>query len=87
MLVDSEEPVKDVERTWNHLQKRDGLRKPRNATDEQVLFMTTCMETWIICDWAALRERYGDKLQTSALLPVPGLVHATRNRTNAYRKG
>ena len=47
MLIDSEDPVADLEKTWDHLNSRDQWDKPAGATDEQVLFMTTCMETWI----------------------------------------
>ena len=47
MLVDSEDPVKDVNSPWEHLLHRDGWYAPSGATDEQVLLMATCMETWI----------------------------------------
>jgi hypothetical protein len=99
MLVDSEDPVTDIERTWDHLERRDEWEKPAGAEDEQVLFMTTCMETWIVADRAALREHYRHKLQENALPPLhklesrardevhDKLVHATRNCSNAYSKG
>jgi len=89
----------DREKTWEHLKRRDNWDKPDNAADEQVLFMTTCMETWIVADRAALREHYQHKLQENALPPLENLeqrsrhdvhnmlAHATRNCTNAYRKG
>jgi hypothetical protein len=42
MLVDSEDPVRDPERTWEHLRKRDpSWVKPDGASDEHVFFMTT----------------------------------------------
>lgn len=99
MLVDSEDPVKDIEKTWDHLKSRDRWDKPAGAEDEQVLFMTTCMETWIVADRAALREHYGRKLQENALPAVQDLenrnrtevhdklVHASRACSNAYSKG
>lgn len=99
MLVDSEDPVADLEKTWDHLRCRDQWDKPAGAVDEQVLFMTTCMETWIVADQAALREHYGQKLQENALPPLvelenrnrhdvhDNLVHASRNCSNAYSKG
>lgn len=99
MLVDSEDPVEDLERTWDHLNRRDQWDKPAGAIDEQVLFMTTCMETWIIADRRALQEHYGHRLQENALPPLANLenrnrhevydklVHASRNCSNAYRKG
>jgi hypothetical protein len=99
MLIDSEEPVADIEATWHHLKSRDRWPKPRGARDEQVLLMTTCMETWIVADRAALAEHYGSKLQRSALPPLGNLesrdrhsvqqklAHATRKCSNAYQKG
>ena len=99
MLVDSEDPPSDVEKTWDHLKIRDAWEKPAGAVDEQVLFMTTCMETWIVADRAALREHYGHKLQEKALPPLNDLenrdrhevydklVHATRLCSNAHAKG
>jgi hypothetical protein len=98
MWIDSEEPLANVEATWEHLRGRDRWSKPTGATDDQVLFMTTCMETLIIADREALAVHYAN-LQTSALPPLAGLesrdrhdvqdklVHATRNCANAYAKG
>jgi hypothetical protein len=99
MLVDSEDPVADVDKTWEHLKTRDNWDKPAGAADEQVLLMTTCMETWIVADRAALKEHYGHTLQENALPPLNDLesrnrhdvhdklAHATRNCSNAYAKG
>ena len=99
--VDSEDPVKDIERTWDHLKLRDNWDKPQVANDERVFFMTTSMETWIVADCDTLKEtHYGRKLQENALPPLNGLenqeaakrfmtklVHATRECSNAYKKG
>ncbi|KUG20825.1 hypothetical protein ASZ90_009434 [hydrocarbon metagenome] len=99
MLIDSEEPTADPERTWDHLKARDGWDRPPDSDDEQVLFMTTCMETWIACDRGTLRRHYGPNIQESALPPLhdieqrdrhaiqDALFHATRNCRNPYRKG
>ncbi len=99
MLVDSEDPVVDGEQTWSHLKTRDNWDKPAGAEDEQVLLMTTCMETWIVADRETLRAHYGHRLQESALPPINDLesrgrhdvqdklVRATRNCSNAYSKG
>ena len=99
MLIDSEEPVSNPEKTWDHLKNRDLWEQPNGADDEQVLFMTTCMETWIVADLDTLRQHYGSSLQESALPSLSalerrnrqdiqeGLKHATRNCSNAYRKG
>jgi hypothetical protein len=99
LLIDSEDPVASLEQTWAHLKMRDGWDKPTGASDEQVLFMTTCMETWIVADRETLRKHYGHKLQENALPPPNNLesrdrsdvhdklAHATRDCANAYEKG
>ena len=101
MLVDSEDPVNDPEKPWEHLKNRpdDNWDKPAGAGDEQVLLMTTCMETWIVADRAALKENYSDKLQANALPPLndlekrsrqdvqDALARATSNCSSAYSKG
>lgn len=99
MLVDSEDPVSNMALTWDHLKKRDGWVKPNGADDQQVLLMTTCMESWIVADLSTLRKHYKHKLQETALPPVydletrnrhdiqDSLERATRNCENAYRKG
>ena len=99
MLVDSEDPVKDVYSPWAHLVEREGWNVPPGATDEQVLLMATCMETWIVADGRALAAHYGQCLQRSALPAVnnleskdaktvqDSLFHATRNCTGPYDKG
>lgn len=98
LLVDSEEPVADIDQPWAHLQQRDGWTKPENADDDQVLLMTTCMETWIAADRDALQRHYRN-LQVSALPALndmesrdrhavqDALARATRNCTKAYQKG
>lgn len=52
LWVDSEDPVADVEKTWAQLRARpgDNWTRPKGATDDQVLLMTTCMETLIAAD-------------------------------------
>jgi hypothetical protein len=99
LWIDGEDPMANIEAAWDHLRVRDNWAQPGGATNDQVLFMTTCMETLITADHAALTEHYGIKLQTPALPPLANLenrqrhdvqgklVHATRNCTNAYAKG
>lgn len=99
MLIDSEKPVSNPEETWDHLWNCDRWERPDGADDEQVLFMTTCMETWIVADRDTLRQHYGSGLQESALPSLisleqgnrqdiqEGLKRATRNCSNAYQKG
>lgn len=99
MLIDSEDPVLDVEKPWEHLKLRDQWDKPDHSVDEQVLLMTTCMETWIAADREALKNHYGHQLQEVALPSLHNLEtqarhdvlkkleHATRNCSNGYKKG
>lgn len=99
MLIDSEDPLNDLEAAWVHLKRRDGWEKPTGADDHQVLFMTTCMETWIVADRRTLAEHYGNKFQESALPSLVDLekrsrqeiqnklIDATRNCPNVYEKG
>ena len=99
LLIDSEAAVSDIEETWEHLRRTDGWRRPRGATDDQVLLMTTCMETWIVADQAALGEHFGQGLRPNAL-PSPTnlessstgdvqnrLENATRDCAAPYTKG
>jgi hypothetical protein len=75
MWIDSEEPTANIEATWNHLENVttvDRWIRPPNADDDQVLFMTTCMETWIVADRDALKEHYGNE--------IAGLSVATAGR-------
>ena len=99
LLVDSEDPIADINATWNHLRQRDGWPRPPGAAAEQVLLMTTCMETWIAADRDALRGRYGHLLYDSALPPLEDmekrdrhdvqnrLERATRDCREPYAKG
>lgn len=99
LWIDSEDPLADREAAWAHLRERDQWAQPEGVVDEQVLFMTTCMETWFVADRAALQEHFKDQLQNSALPPRHNLedrfrhdvqdmlTHATRGCTNAYTKG
>ena len=84
LWVDSEDPVENIEKTWAHLKNRlgDNWTKPRRATDEQVLLMTTCMETLIAADRIALQMHYGPKLNESALPPLVNLESRHRDEVH-----
>jgi len=99
LWIDSEDPLDDINAAWDHLAIRDRWTKPTDATDEQVLFMATCMETLIVADRETLADFYGSELQESALPALNNLesrardviqnalTRATRNCSNAYAKG
>lgn len=79
LLVDSDDPVADINATWNHLRQRDDWQRPAGADNEQVLLMTTSMETWIVADRDALATHYGQCLQASALPPLANLENRDRH--------
>ncbi len=99
LLVDSEDTIADIEKTWPHLKLRDNWEKPEGARDEQVLLMTTCMETWIVADRVALRAFYKSELKENQLPPLvnlegrerhsvqDALQNATKECKNKYEKG
>ena len=78
LLVDSEEPPANINATWAHLQARDQWQPPPEATDNQVLLMVTCMETWLVTDRQALQLFYGQCLRESALPSLHNLEGRTR---------
>jgi hypothetical protein len=99
LWIDSEDPLPDLEAAWKHLEAQEHWKRPAGAADDQVLFMTTCMETWLVADRAALNAHFGVELQDSALPPLDQLesrtrhevqdklMHATRDCLNSYAKG
>lgn len=104
LLIDSEDPAPIPEdprqqQTWQHLQQRDGWERPAGASDEQVLLMTTCMETWIAADRPTLRKHYGAGLNENQLPATTNLEsrhrhdvqerleRATAGTSKPYRKG
>lgn len=81
LLVDSEEPVADVEQTWAHVAQKtgDNWRQPDGADNEQLLFMTTSMETWMVSDRTALAAHFGPRFNESVLPPVRNLEQRDRH--------
>ena len=57
LFVDSEDPIEDIEKPWEHLKARDNWDQPEGADDEQVLLMVTSMETWIAADREAIKAK------------------------------
>ena len=80
LLVDSEDTIANINNTWEHLRRRDNWWRPPNAVDEDVLLMSTCMETWIVADRSTLREHFGQHLNENALPPLTDLESRHRHR-------
>ena len=85
LLIDSEEPVDNINKPWEHLSKRQGTdwKRPSGADDDQVLFMTTSMETWIAADHEALRKRFPRDFNRNRL---PSLTDLEARRRGDVRK-
>ena len=45
LLVDSEEPVEEGHSVWQHLEARDGWKRPHGTADGQAFLMVQVMET------------------------------------------
>ena len=86
LLVDSEDRVVDINRPWDHLSRRDGWSKPTVVNDDQAMLMTTSMETWIVADRDALREKYGSQLRENVLPTHDDGYLENRSRQDVFQK-
>lgn len=99
LLVDSEQPVNNA--PWDHVRRReeDNWPKPNNASDENLYFMTECMENWFFAHKEILVQYYGDGFLGNSLPArldienisksevIQSLKNATRNtQKRAYKK-
>lgn len=67
LLVDSEEVV-ELSTKKEHLTRRDiTWQFPENVAERQVQLMTTCMESWLICDKQTLKEYFGQCFKDASL--------------------
>lgn len=99
LLVDSEDPVEEGRSVWQHLEARDGWRRPPGATDDQAFLMVQVMETWFLADRELLKRYFGNSLRESHLrqwpiledVPKPTVFDALKNATagcqRPYAKG
>lgn len=92
LLVDSEDPVKDLSpdphsnMAWIHLNLRadDGWIRPANTEPYQALIMATSMETWIAADRKALKAFFDKDFQEPALPSLPTIE--SQNRKDILKK-
>ena len=101
LLVDSEDPVADADRSdgnpsgaWRHLAKRDHWTRPSDARDDQAQLMVTTMETWLLADRRTFIACFPE-MNANALPPdtdlenrsKPDVAAALRNATQSSSKG
>jgi Domain of unknown function (DUF4276) len=83
LLIDSEDPVADLSKPWDHLANRkdDAMPKPVSVNDDQALLMATCMETWFVADRKGLKFHFETPkkcLKESALPSIKDLEQRRR---------
>ena len=78
LWVDSEQPVKSLNKPWAHVQQHDRWKKPPGATDDNLLLVVTCLESWLAADPQTLQSYFGSGFRPQALPAVNAL-----ERTNA----
>ena len=85
LLIDSEDPVDNINKPWDHLSKQHatGWSRPKGASDDHLLFMTTSMETWVAADRNALCERFGQGVNQNQLPPLNDLEG--RDRKDVFK--
>jgi hypothetical protein len=99
LLVDSEDPVEEGHSVWQHLEARDGWKRPPGTADNQAFLMVQVMETWFLADRDLLRRYFGHSLRENHLrqwpvleaVPKPtvfnALAKATAGCQRHYAKG
>ena len=91
LLVDSEGPVNEFGKVWEHLKSQFNWERPEGAAEDQAHLMVQCMEAWFLADPDALACFYSQGFLRNSL-PKRGnveevpkrdvfgvLAHATRN--------
>ena len=101
LLVDSEASV-TAKTKWEHVAQRagDGWPCPDGATEDDLHFMSQCMESWFLADRPTLSEYFGKNFHEKGLPANPaiesipkgdvmqGLKRATtRTSKGEYQKG
>ncbi|MDM8526222.1 DUF4276 family protein [Desulfococcaceae bacterium HSG8] len=73
LLVDSEAPLKDNSKRWDHLRDRDRWNKPGGADEEHIHFMVQCMESWFMADKECLAIFFGQGFDANAIPDNPNI--------------
>ena len=95
LLVDSEGPVTEGHRPWQHLNARDGWAKPRGVAEEHCHMMVQVMESWFLADRDTLADYYGQGFQTDAIpryqnvetVPKQDVLEKLKQATLRTKKG
>jgi hypothetical protein len=69
LLVDSEDPVQEFGKCWQHLKDRpdDRWDRPDNVNDDQCQLMCQAIEAWFFADPDGLKSYYGQHFHIGAL--------------------
>ncbi|MEO5333913.1 MAG: DUF4276 family protein [Magnetococcus sp. YQC-5] len=78
LLVDSEDPMPSDTNPWDFVHKRDGWKRPDNARDEHLHFMTQCMESWFLADLDALEKYFGNGFRKNCLPKTSSIEDALK---------
>lgn len=78
LLVDAEGPVKSSRGAWQHLQERDGWKRPDGADDDQCHIMVQIMESWFLADVDMLERFYGQAFRQGALPLNPNIEQVSK---------
>ena len=82
LLVDSESPLATssihANDPWAHVRLHDNFTSPSGARPDQICYMATSMETWVVADRAALQNKFPDCLDVSRLPSLHDLERQDR---------
>lgn len=69
LLVDSEDPVSDINKPWQHLKNREEDKWDSKGIDDgHCHLMVQAMEAWFIVDLDTLRQFYGEKFMDHKII-------------------
>ena len=86
LWVDSEQPVQSHAQPWAHVQQNNGWAIPSGATDDNLLLVVTCLESWLAADSQTLQSYFGSGFRPQVLPAVNALERTNAQTTLARLK-